>query len=189
MLFGSENLQYAILVDQSTFILLSTVAVVWASAFGHGKISLKAILLKLLKFPPFLAFIFALSISDKTLLPIDGILKFLGSLMVPMAIYSIGVQFKFLMNDIDYKAFGLGLFYKLLLFPAVLFLVLFIWLKKEGMMYDITLMECAMPPMITASILANQYKLEGQLSNALVTYGIPISFATLALWQFILNAY
>jgi predicted permease len=188
MLYGSESLQYAILVDQSTFILVSTVAVIWASAFGQGKISAKAILLKLLRFPPFLAFIFALIISEKTLLPIDEALQFLGSLMVPMAIFSIGVQFKFLMNDINYKAFGLGLLYKLLIFPALLYLVLFVWLKKEGILYNITLMECAMPPMITASIIANQYKLEGQLSNALVTYGIPISFGSLAIWQLILNA-
>jgi predicted permease len=58
MLYGSESLQYAILVDQSTFILVSTVAVIWASAFGQGKISAKAILLKLLRFPPFFSFYF-----------------------------------------------------------------------------------------------------------------------------------
>lgn len=189
ILFGTENLRYAILVDQSTFVLLSTVAVIWASAFGHGKIQFKDILIRLLKFPPFLAFIFALMANENTLSSINKPLYFLGSLMVPLAIFSIGMQFKFLVNDINYKAFSIGLVYKLLLIPIVIFSFLFLLLNKEGIMYDVTLIECAMPPMITASIIANQYKLEGQLANALVTYGIPVSFLTIMLWNLVLNAY
>lgn len=189
LLFGSENLQYAILVDQSTFILLATVAVVWASVFGHGALHFKDIVIRLFKFPPFLAFVFALCISENFLAPIDNALQFIGSWMVPLAIFSIGMQFKFLVNDINYRAFALGLFYKLLLIPSILFLVIFVLLKKEGILFDVTLIECAMPPMITASIIANQYKLEGQLSNALVTYGIPISFLTLSIWNFVLKVY
>ena len=186
LLFGSQNLKYAILVDQSTFILLSTVAVIWASAFGKGSIHLKDIIVRLVKFPPFLAFVFALLVAEAFLQPIDNALKFIGSWMVPLAIFSIGMQFKFLVNDIDFKAFTIGLLYKLVLIPSVLFLLLFIVLKKNGIMYEVTLIECAMPPMITASIIANQYNLEGQLANALVTYGIPISFVTLYLWHLIL---
>lgn len=186
-MYGKENILYAILVDQSSFVILSTVGVVWASSFGVGKIDLKQILLRLIKFPPFVVFMVALFINGESLHPIQPILHFLGSLMVPLAIFSIGMQFKLLVTDIDYKAFTTGLVYKLLLFPTVLFLLLFVLLKKEGLLYDITFIECAMPPMITASIIASKYKLNNQLGNALVTYGIPISFATIWLWSLLLN--
>lgn len=186
MLYEKENMLYAILVDQSTFVILSTVGVIWASSFGVGKIDVKQILLRLVKFPPFLVFIVALFISSKILMPVMPALSFFGSLMVPLALFSIGMQFKFLVKDIDYRAFSLGLLFKLLVMPAILYGILFIALNKSGLLYEITLIECAMPPMITASIIANQYKLDGDLGNALVTYGIPVSFATIWLWQIVL---
>ncbi|MEZ5022473.1 MAG: AEC family transporter [Chitinophagales bacterium] len=187
MMYGKENMLYAILVDQSSFVILSTVGVIWASSFGVGKIDLKQIFLRLIKFPPFIVFVVALFINEQALMPIHQLLSFLGSLMVPLAIFSIGMQFKFLVTDIDYKAFALGMTYKLILMPSLLFLLLFVLLKKQGLLYEITFIECAMPPMITASIIANKYKLDGQLGNALVTYGIPLSFITIWGWSILLS--
>ena len=187
MMYGKENMLYAILVDQSSFVILSTVGVVWASSFGVGKIDLKQILLRLIKFPPFIVFIIALFIDEQMIVPIHQILTFFGSLMVPLAIFSIGMQFKFLVTDINYKAFALGMTYKLILMPSLLFILLFVLLKKQGLLYDISFIECAMPPMITASIIANKYKLDGQLGNALVTYGIPLSFITIWGWSILLG--
>ncbi|MCP4121287.1 MAG: AEC family transporter [Bacteroidetes bacterium] len=186
LLYGETSLQYAILVDQSTFVILATVGVIWATAFAHGKPNVKQIVLRLVKFPPFLAFIAAFFIPAQALVPVEPALDFFGSLMVPLAIFSVGMQFKFLVREINYEAFYTGLFYKLLFAPALLFVLLF-WLgSKSGLLYDVTFIECAMPPMITASIIANQYNLEGDLANALVTYGIPVSFASLWMWSAIL---
>ncbi len=189
LIYGKENMLYAILVDQSSFVILSTIGVIWASSFGIGKINFKQIFIRLLKFPPFIIFIVAIFLNKNALKPIERELNFLGSLMVPLAIFSIGMQFKFLVKEINYKAFAFGMTYKLLIFPILLYLLLFVLLNKEGLLYDITFVECAMPPMITASIIANKYKLEGQLGNALVTYGIPISFLTIYLWVQVLNQF
>ncbi len=59
-------------------------------------------------------------------------------------------------------------------------------LGNDSLLYQVSFIECAMPPMITASIIANQYNLEGDLANALVTYGIPVSFVTIWAWHALL---
>jgi predicted permease len=162
------------------------VGVLWAAGFSHGQTSLKNILLRLVRFPPFIAFVAAFFIPADSLDPIHGLLKTTGSLMVPMAIFSVGMQFRFDIKGVDAKAFFSGLFFKLIFVPAILYTAVFIVLQKSGPIFEVAFIECAMPPMITASIIANQYDLEGDLANALVTYGIPVSFATLWLWSFAL---
>ncbi len=187
-LFGEESLQYAILVDQpGTFLMLSTGGILLATTFGGGKVRISSIFKRLIAFPPFLAFLVALFI------PIDlmpqcaiNILKIIGSWMVPLALVSLGLQFQVYPGNIRWSAFVSGLFYKLIIGPLIVYILLFIVLKKTGFMYEVTVLECAMPPMITASIIANEYNLDGQLANALATYGIPISLATLYIWNVVL---
>lgn len=186
MLYGADKLSYAILVDQSTFVILSTVGVIWAATFAHGRPSLNMVARRLLRFPPFLAFLVALVLPTDALAPVERPLEILGGLMVPLAIFSIGMQFRFLVRDINYGAFYSGLFFKLVFAPATLFAIMFLLAGRSGVLYEVTLLECAMPPMITAAIIANQYKLEGDLANALVTYGIPAAFATLWGWTLVL---
>jgi len=56
----------------------------------------------------------------------------------------------------------------------------------EGVAVEVTLFEAAMPPMITAGIVAEQYGLEPGLANMLVAGGILLSFVTLPLWVMML---
>lgn len=184
LMFEEVNLKYAILVDQSTFVLLSTVGVVWATSFAHGKARPGKILWRLVKFPPFLTFIAAFFIPADALLPVENALEFFGGLMVPMAIFSIGMQFRLDIRNTNLQAFYSGLVFKLLFAPLLIYLAVFTLLGREGILYSVAFIECAMPPMITASIIANQYRLDGDLANALVTYGIPVSFATIWMWSF-----
>lgn len=187
-LLGEESIQYAILVDQpGTFLILSTLGIVWVTIFSGGKMDLLNIIKRLFTFPPFLVFIIALLIPSNIINDnINSILKTIGAWMVPLALLSLGHQFKFDIKEIDYKNFFLGLSYKLIIGPALILVFLYFTLDSNNEMFKITLLECAMPPMITASIIANQYKLEGQLANHLVTLGIPISMITLAIWNWIL---
>lgn len=187
-LLGEESIQYAILVDQpGTFLILSTLGIVWVTIFSGGKMEILNIIKRLFTFPPFLVFIVALIIPTNFIGDnINSILKMIGAWMVPLALLSLGHQFKFDIKEIDYKNFFIGLSYKLIIGPAIILVFLYFTLDSTNEMFKITLLECAMPPMITASIIANQYKLEGQLANHLVTLGIPISMITLAIWNWIL---
>ena len=185
--YGEQSLQYAIFVDQpGSFLILSTFGVFVAASFSAAEFSTKAIVIRLLKFPPFLIFILALFLQKGLITgKAFDVLSFLGKFMVPLAILSLGLQFKLSLKDIAWKKLSAGLFYKLLLAPFIVFVLFYFILNKHGELYSVSVLECAMPPMITSSILAIEYDLDSELANALPTLGILFSIPTLLFWKWL----
>ncbi len=186
--YGEQSLQYAIFVDQpGSFLILSTFGVLVATYFSPSIFSYKEMLLRLIKFPPFIAFIFALCIP-KYLITGTALdtLDFLGQFMVPLAILSLGLQFKLSFKEIEWKKLSAGLFFKLIFAPFLIYLIFNIFLDKKGELYTISIIECAMPPMITSSILATEYGLNEKLANSFPTIGILFSIPTLLFWKWFL---
>ncbi len=186
--YGEQSLQYAIFVDQpGSFLILSTLGILVATYFSASSLDLKQMGWRLFKFPPFLIFILALFIQKELITgkALD-ILTFLGKFMVPLAILSLGLQFKLSLKHIVWKKLSAGLFYKLLLAPFIVFALFYFILNKHGELYSVSVLECAMPPMITSSILAVEYDLDSELANALPTLGILFSIPTLLFWKWLL---
>jgi hypothetical protein len=52
----------------------------------------------------------------------------------------------------------------------------------RGTEIQVTLFEAAMAPMITGSIIAAEYDLDGDLAALMVGLGIPLSFLILPIW-------
>lgn len=190
-IFGESGLKTVMLVDQpGSFVALSTVGIAVANYYSGTKSSVPQILGKILRFPPFLAFSIALlvnifSIEIPTLL--DEVFNKLGATTVPLALVSVGSQLKWQKLDSDTKPLFWGLLFKLMLFPAFIFVFYFIILKQSGEMIEISLLESAMAPMITAGIIAAAHKLEPKLCNLMIGVGIPLSFITLAFWYLVLH--
>ncbi|MCO5249208.1 MAG: AEC family transporter [Chitinophagales bacterium] len=193
LMFGSEGLKYAIFVDQpGTFACLSTLGIAVAAYGSSQKLTVQSMLWKLLTFPAFPCFIIALLIPSAyfRLHLLNGvtlleIFDYIGGWTNPLAFLSIGMQFTFSFMNVGKSQFMWGLIFKMALAP-VLFLLTFRLLGWEGMLYDVTVLELAMPPMITASIIAMEYNLRPKLSLALVNYGMPLSAITLYLWSKVL---
>ncbi len=189
--YGEQSLQYAIFVDQpGSFLILSTFGILVATYFSASSLDTKQMGLRLIKFPPFLIFILALFLQKEL---ITGntfyILDVFGKFMVPLAILSLGLQFKLSLKEIEWKKLSAGLFYKLLLAPFIVFVLFYFILNKQGELYTVSVLECAMPPMITSSILAIEYNLDEKLANALPTLGILFSVPTLLFWKWLLTFY
>ena len=190
-IFGESGLKTVMLVDQpGSFVALSTVGIAVANYYSGTKSTVSQILGKILRFPPFLAFSIALllnifSIEIPTLL--DEVFNKLGATTVPLALVSVGSQLKWQKLDSDTKPLFWGLLFKLMLFPAFIFVFYFIILKQSGEMIEISLLESAMAPMITAGIIAAAHKLEPKLCNYMIGVGIPLSFVTLAFWYLLLH--
>lgn len=193
LLYGDEGLKYAILVDQpGTFAALSTLGIALAAYGSSSGITVKSMIIRLLKFPAFSCFFIALLmpahifqnsiIADISYL---HVLNYVGSWTYALAFLSIGLQFTFSFQDVGFKEFSLGLFYKLFLGPLLVFTV-FQYYQLSGMLYEVTVLGLAMPPMITASIIAIDHGLKPKLSLALINYGMPISAITLYLWSIVL---
>jgi predicted permease len=83
--------------------------------------------------------------------------------------------------EVNIGSFGLGLLYKLILTPAIIYLLYVVILNQNSKMIEVAIME-SMAPMITASILATTHGLKPRLSSMMIGFGIPISFITLAFW-------
>jgi hypothetical protein len=81
--------------------------------------------------------------------------------------------------EVNIGSLGLGLLYKLILTPAIIYLLYVVILNQNSKMIEVAIMESAMAPMITASILATTHGLKPRLSM-MIGFGIPISFITLA---------
>ncbi len=193
LLYGEEGLQYAIFVDQpGTFACLSTLGIALAAYASATNLSPASMLWRLIKFPAFSCFFIALLLPAEVFhskisgdIEILNILNYIGSWTNPLAFLSIGMQFTFSFKDVDVRQFSWGMAYKLILGPMLIFFIFKI-AQLEGILYDVSVLELAMPPMITASIIASDHGLRPRLSAALINYGIPISAVTLYCWSLIL---
>lgn len=187
-LYGAESLQYAIFVDQpGSFLIMSTMGIFMATYYSSGKLNWTKISKQLLSFPPFIVFIISLFIPAQLLhTPVLQVLNFIGGWMVPLALLSLGMQFQFKISHIPIKPFFTGIIYKLILGPLLIYILFFFVLKKQDMMAEVSVLECAMPPMITSSILAGNFGLDEELAAVFPTMGILISIITLSIWTLIL---
>lgn len=194
MLFGEAGMDYAILVDQpGTFLALATGGILLAAYAGTGSLSIGMMFRQILKFPPFIAFAVALMIPLKAvehpILPneisLSDIIHPLGLLLNPLAFLSLGMQFKFSLKGISPLPYFTGLAYKLIIAPALFGGLLYLS-GVRNLMLEVTIMELAMPPMITASIIATEYQLQPRLSAAWINFGIPLSAITLMSWAYLL---
>ena len=190
-LYGQEGLKTAILVDQpGTFVVLSTFGVLVATLYSKGEASGFQIFKKIMLFPPFVTFLVACVMNVLNFdfhEWIQFILQKIGSGVTPLALISVGLQLSFESRSKHWRFLGLGLFYKLLLMPLIIYLLYVVILNQNSKMVEVAIMESAMAPMIAASILATTNGLKPRLSSMMIGFGIPISMITLAFWYLVLR--
>lgn len=192
-LYGEEGLKTAIIVDQpGSFVVLTTLGIITASFFSKGKPNLKYIIFKIISFPPFIIFVFAvlMNVLKLDFLPdIQTVFQKLGSTITPIALVSVGLQLSIDRKSQHWGFLGLGLFFKLIVMPAFFVILYKVILNGKGIGVDVSILESAMAPMITGSILASTYGLKPKLSGMMIGVGTPLSFITIAFWYWVLIAF
>jgi predicted permease len=190
-LYGEEGLKTAILVDQpGSFVVLSTLGILVATIYSKGSLNSFQIAKKIAFFPPFITFCIACLMN---VLQFDFyewmqiFFKSVGSAVTPLALLSVGLQLRFEKRSMHWNFLGLGLLYKLILTPAIIYFLYVVVLHQHGMDVEVAIMESAMAPMITGCILASTYGLKPRLSSMMIGFGIPLSFLTLFFWYFLLR--
>ena len=190
-LFGEEGLKVGVIIDQAgSFLVLSTLGIITASVYSSGTYSLKKIGIDILKYPSFTAFIISLIMIVWGVKHNDissSILYKLGSPTIILALISVGMQLKPKVDSLLWKELSTGLIYKLLLAPAVVFIAGLYFFKSNGLVFQVSIIESAMPPMVMGSVLATQFNLNPRLANFMVGIGIPLSAITLALWWWVVR--
>lgn len=184
-LYGEEALKGAIFLDQAgTFLITSTFGVWIAVTTTHGSLHKIELLKRVMTFPPFVAFIAGITLGFLDIRPTGvtrEVLERLALLLTPMALISVGLQLKWRELKAEGRYLALGLGFKLLLAPLLIF-VIYSVLGVEALTFKVAVMEAAMAPMITSSILASSHGLKPKLAGMMVGVGVPLSALTLLIW-------
>jgi predicted permease len=187
--YGHQGLASGIIVDQlGSFLVLSTLGITFAGIYSTGRPGVGEMAKRIFLFPPFIALVIAL-----LLIPIEYpewlaiVLKRMGETLAPLALLSVGFQLRLGHFAGNGRNLAIGLTFKLVLAPLALFLLYVPLLGAHGQAIQITLFESAMPPMITAAILATEHDLDPPLATLMVAVGLLISFATLTCWWWLMR--
>jgi hypothetical protein len=185
--YGKEGLSTAIIADQlGSFFALSVLGITVAGIYSSGRPTAAEIVKRIALFPPFISLCIAL-----LLIPIEYadwfsvLLKRLGDTLAPLALLSVGMQLR-LGHIAEHKRnLALGLGFKLFLAPLAIYLLYVQLLGAHGQAIQVTLFEAAMPPMITAAIVASEHDLDPPLAYLMVAVGLILSFITLSGWWYV----
>lgn len=182
--YGQSGLATAIVADQlGSFFTLSVLGITVAGIYSSGRPTASEIALRIVRFPPFIALLLAL-----LLIPVEyadwfsTLLKRLGDTLAPLALLSVGLQLRLGHVAEHGRNLVLGLGFKLILAPLAIYLLYVQLFGAQGQAIQVTLFEAAMPPMITAAIVANEHDLDPDLANLMVAVGLLVSFVTLYGW-------
>jgi predicted permease len=183
--FGAEALPYVIIYDQiGTFLALSTYGAVVIAIYsdnGGDKVSAQSILKKIFKFPPFISLIIAFALNGIEFHPdISKSLVTLGNTLIPLALISVGYNLQLKIPKKDMSPFLLGIANKLIIVPIFAFIIVYVF-GFEGFITDISVLESAMGPMITAGVVASMAGLAPKLVSSILGYGIFISIITISI--------
>lgn len=183
-LIGEHALPYAVIYDQfGAFLILSTFGLwVLARYGGDRKPTAREMLARVVRFPPIWALVVGFTIMPAE--PpawVAGGLQRLSDALLPLAMLTIGLSVKLALPRDELKPLAAGLLLKLALLPA-LALPLVRLLGLHGEMARTTVLESAMPSMVTAGALAISHGLAPRLAAAMVGYGLLLSLLTLPLW-------
>ena len=189
-LFGQTAMPYAVVYDQiGSFIALATYVTIVAAIYSPTmtKPTPKAILLKIIGFPSFIALIVGLLIRDFTLPPLAvSLVDNLAATLVPVVMIAVGFQLSFRFSKSELSPLVSALCIKLLLMPVSAWLI---WraLGQEGLAVQISIFQAAMPPMISAGAIAIMAGLAPRLVSGVIGFGILSGLMTLPVVYWLLS--
>lgn len=187
--YGHQGLATGIIVDQlGSFLVLSTLGITFAGIYSSGRPNASEMAQRVLRFPPFIALLIALLLIPMSYPEwLSVVLQRMGDTLAPLALLSVGFQLRLghLAGNGVKLAIGLG--FKMVLAPLVLFILYVPLLGAHGQAIQITLFESAMPPMITAAIIATEHDLDPPFATLMVAVGLVFSFVTLTIWWWLMR--
>lgn len=186
---GADATGYAILYDQlGTFLALNTVGVAIAHHYSDAtpaQAQAGPLWLKMMTFPPFGALLFGFVLGF-TGVPefLHDVLERIADTLVPVVMVAVGLQWRL---RIDRGHLGIIVFmmFFILFLKPLLALGLVQLVPLEALAAKTTVLEAAMPAMISTSALAVTYGLAPKLVATIIGYSLILSFLTVWLWSLV----
>jgi predicted permease len=177
---GPQGLEYAILADQAgTFLVFTLLGMAVAALYAGREVVVRDIARRVLLFPAFLALILSLILGPWLSWPalLQSAFERIGGTMTPLAMLSVGLQMRLRLERGHPRALALILLWKMCGAP-LLCLLLGALLRVEHTVMTVGVLQAAMPPMVSAGILADEYELDPQLANVAVAIGLFLGLAS-----------
>ncbi len=186
---GKNSIGYAIIADQlGTFLVLSFPGLILVSLADGKSQNFIHLCKRVFTFVPAIALIAAFLLRpiyypEWTI----NILQRLGDTLSPLALVSVG----FLLDLRTIKGhifpLSIGLSIKLILLPLF---VIFVYqsIPMERLLYETIVLESAMAPMVTSTIVAIDKNLSPHLASLMLGLGIPVSFITTYFFLYLLKS-
>lgn len=178
----------AVAHDQlGTFLGLATygslVAARWGTA-GTGSVARR-----LLTFPPFVALVLSFPVRAVDLPgPVSDGLELLGDLVGPVALLTLGLRFRWTRPPARGPALVWCLTTKMVVVPAAALAVCLALGVADDPTGQAVVLQSAMPPMVTAGVVAARVGLDEELASAVVSRGLALALVTLPAWRLALWA-
>ena len=185
-LHGRDGLGLGLLIDQlGSYLALATIGVFVAALYaGDAPTSTRAMLKKIATFPPLIALVLAVVLRPLPFpVPLDTALARIGDTLAPLALISVGLQLRLNALRAQASLLSIGLGYKLVACPAIVFGVLWLLDAELDTTSSVSMIEAAMPPMIGAGIVAAEARLDAPLVSSMIGVGIPLGLLTATLWH------
>ncbi len=183
-MFGENNLIWAIFFDEITFFGLVIFGSLFVAYGSEKEINIKKMIIDIIKFPPFIALIFALFLRNFDL-NIEFIKPF-GDSLIFLVMLAVGMKFSFLDVKKNLKLATLALIIKMFLVPLIIYFFINTFLNIHSPALSVAFIESAMPPMVMASVLAIEARLREDLAISAVGVGILLSFLVIPLYKFLI---
>jgi predicted permease len=188
-LHGREGVKLALVADQlGTFLALAIGGTIVAARYSGKSAGAADVARKVLQFPPLVSLVVGIvaALLGGWPQPVDAIFDRLGATLVPIALFSVGLQFRLQLQRARTAALLLALGWKLALAPLLVWLGGLV-IGVSSAILTVAVLQSAMAPMITATILAEQNDLEPQLANSVLGVGIVLSLLTVPLADHLLG--
>ena len=188
--FGPEYMGVGMICDTAgTFMVLAIPGIILAAGVSGEKIGGAALARKVLLFPPLVSIVLGFLLQPVAypdwFVPV---LERMGGTLSPLALLSVGLTLRFGAIRKNARELLIGLGFKLVLAPLVIFILYIYGLGATDTVAKVTVFESAMGPMITGGIIAMSYGARPSLAATMLGVGIPLSFLTLPVLHRLLMA-
>ena len=178
---GHDHVPAALAFDQlGTFLALAMYGSLVAGRFGAGERGIRPMVRRLVTFPPFIALVVSMLLRlGSTPGWLHDMFAAAGRTVAPVAIVSLGLRFtpRLHIDRAGIVLFGLSV--KMLLLPAVVLALAMVVGDTGAVEWQSSLLESAMPPMVTAGIIGIAAGFDEELTTTLVALGTSVALVIL----------
>lgn len=187
-LLGTDHMAAAVAYDQlGTFLGLSVYGSFIVSRYGAGNFSFSSVGHRLIRFVPFLALLASFP-ARYAHIP-DGMydmFDIIGRTVGPVAMGALGLRFTVRVNRDVLRPAVAGLVVKMAAVPLVVIVIAFITGHIHATTWQSSILEAAMPPMVTAGVVAVGAGLNEDVVAFMVGIGTLCGFLTVPLVSLLL---